>query len=268
MKDKTTDLLSAIKEEGITAAFDNSIIQTAVENFAASVLSGPAAPFLGAIFGAVAPRINGMFISYKQKRLERNTKRLIEELANKIDTLEMNYDSLTDQMKEQYKGLYAEMLLDNVIDEQQEEKIKWSVNGFVNMMTNDTNEHVMKIFFDTLSELTVLDIDILRMYNVLSDINWQDIEEKYGIDYDRRQLVKEKLVRFGLLCRVNDQVRDDNLDEIVDYLKKSEAEAKKNKPKTVKFPSGIKKVRNSEAYRITQLGIDFLKSIEMGQTCI
>ena len=99
MKDKTTDLLSAIKEEGITAAFDNSIIQTAVENFAASVLSGPAAPFLGAIFGAVAPRINGMFISYKQKRLERNTKRLIEELANKIDTLEMNYDSLTDQMK-------------------------------------------------------------------------------------------------------------------------------------------------------------------------
>ena len=164
-------------------------------------------------------------------------------------------------MQEQYRGLFVEMLLDSVVAERQEEKVKWSVNGFVDLMTNDSNENIMQIFFDTLTELTVLDIDTLKMHSINSDINWNDIERDYRIDYDRLKLVNEKLVRLGLLYRENDQMRDDNLDEIVEYLKKCEAESKKEKPRSVNLPNKIKKVRSHEAYRLSRLGHEFLKSI-------
>ena len=88
-------------------------------------------------------------------------------------------------MQEQYRGLFDEMLLDSVVAERQEEKVKWSVNGFVDLMTNDSNENIMRIFFDTLTELTVLDIDTLKMHSINSDINWNDIERDYRIDYDQ-----------------------------------------------------------------------------------
>ena len=87
--------------------------------------------------------------------------------------------------QKQYQGIYVEMLLDNVIDERQEEKVKWNVNRFINMMTDETNENIMQLFFDTLTELTVLDVDTLRLYSINSDIDWHTIEQKYGIDFDR-----------------------------------------------------------------------------------
>ena len=73
--------------------------------------------------------------------------------------------------------------------------------------------------------------------------------------------MKEKLVRLGLLYRKNDQLRDNNIDEITEYLKKVEADSKKSKPQGVKLPNAIKKIGNSESYKITSLGSGFLKSI-------
>lgn len=261
MKDKITDLVAASREDGITAALESDTFKALMVEVASQILSGPAAPVVGSIIGAAAPRINGVILTYKQNRFERNMTRLFKELAARVDNLENNYQQLNDDMQEHYRGLYVEMLLDNVVDERQEEKIKWSANGFVNMMTNASNENIMQIFFDTLSELTVLDVDTLRMYPVDSDINWRDIEQKYGLDSDRLKIVKEKLVRLGLLYRKNDQLRDNDLDEIVDYLKKVEADSKKNKPQGVRLPNSIKKIGNVESYKITPLGISFLRSI-------
>ena len=188
-------------------------------------------------------------------------KRLINELTARVDSLENNFVNLNADMQEQYRGTYIEMLLDNVVNERQEDKIKWSTNGFVNMMTNEANENIMQFFFNTLSDLTVIDVDTLRMYSASAEIDWQDIQQKYGIDSDRLKLVKEKLVRLGLLYRRNDQLRDDNLDAIVDYLKKRDADSKKKKPQGVRLPNTIKKIGNNETYRISTLGYGFLKSI-------
>lgn len=259
--EKFKDLLEAAKEDGITAFLDSESFRDVVILVSTQLISGPAAPIIGSIIGAIAPRANGIYLSYKQHRFERNIKRLIEELNERVVTLENNYSKLNDEIKSEYNSKFVEMLLDNVIDERQEDKIRWNTNGFISLMNNEINENIMQIFFDTLSELTILDIDTLRMYSSLSDINWHDIEDKYGIDTYQLKLIKEKLVRFGLLSRKNDLIRDRNNDEIVEYLKKLETDSKKKKPQGVKFPNNVKKVGSSETYRITGLGQSFLINI-------
>ena len=179
----------------------------------------------------------------------------------RLELLERNYSQLNPEMQENNRTQYIEMLLDNVIDERQVEKVKWNVNGFINLMTDESNENIMQMFFDTLSELTVLDIDTLSMYELSSDINITDVVDKYGINYDQVKLVKEKLVRLGLLSRKNDEVRDANLDEITVYLQNLEKDLKKKNPKDVKLSNKVKKISGNESYRITRLGVGFLKSI-------
>ena len=261
MKEQITDLMAAVREEGVTTALESAAFQELMSEAASQILSGPAGPLVGSIIGAATPRINGVILTYKQNRFERNMKKLIEELTARVDSLENNYVSLSVQMQEQYRGLYVEMLLDNIIDERQEEKVRWNVNGFINLMTNESNDNIMQIFFDTLAELTELDVDTLRMYPVDADIDWSTINQKYGIDFDRIKLVKEKLVRLGLLYRKNDALRNNNVDEIAEYLKRVESDSKKRNPQGVKFPNSIKKIGKMDTYSITPLGRGFLKSI-------
>lgn len=261
MNDHITDIVSAVREEGVTTALESESFQIIIAEAASQIIAGPAAPLVGSIIGATAPRINGVILTYKQNRFERNMIRLMKDLTARVDNLESNYVSLSEELQERYRGLYVEMLLDNVIDERQEEKIKWNVNGFVNLMTNESNENIMQIFFDTLAELTVLDIDTLNIYYSDSDIDWREVEYKYGIDSERLKLVKEKLVRLGLLCRKNDILRDKNIDEVVEYLKKMESASKKRNSQGVKIPHSIKKIGNIVTYRITPLGVGFLRSI-------
>ena len=74
-------------------------------------------------------------------------------------------------------------------------------------------------------------------------------------------MVKEKLVRLGLLTRKNDEQRDKNIDEITEYLQKLEQDSKRTRPQGVKLPSSIKKISNNDSYNITRLGSGFLASI-------
>lgn len=261
MKEQVTDLITAIKEEGITSILESESLKAVVTELAKQLTTEETSLFLGSLFGAIAPRVNGVVLSYKQNRFERNTNLMIEALTTRIELLERNFSQLSPEMQDNYKTQYIEMLLDNIIDERQAEKIRWNVNGFINLMTDDSNENILQLFFDTLSELTVLDIDVLRMYWHSSDIEISDIIDKYGIDYDQLKLVKEKLVRLGLFSRKNDEVRDSNIDEITIYLRNLEKDQKKKNPKGVKLSNKVKKISGIESYRITNLGVGFLRSI-------
>ena len=135
MKDQLTDFASAVREEGFSEILESESFKALMAEASSRIFSGPAAPLVGSILGAVAPRINGVILTYKQNRFERNIRGLVNELTARLDRLENNYVSLSQETQEKYRGLYVEMLLDNVIDERQEEKVKWNVNGFINMMT-------------------------------------------------------------------------------------------------------------------------------------
>lgn len=261
MKNQITDLISAAKDEGINTLLSSDVFKEAVIELGKKIVEEQAANLIGGLLSAASPRVHGIILSYKQNRFERNMTRLVKELTRRIEDLEINYVSLSDDMRELYKTQFSEMLLDSVIDERQEEKIKWGVNGFVNMMSDESNENIMQIFFDTLTELTVLDIDTLKMHHIRSDLNIYELQKKYNIDYDRVRLVKEKLVRLGLLTRKNDEQRDKNIDEITEYLQKLEQDSKRTRPQGVKLPNSIKKISNNDSYNITRLGSGFLASI-------
>lgn len=266
MSDKTEDLISAAKEEALSTFLESDLMKTAAEECAGLFASEAASAVIGSIVGAIVPRANGIILSYKQNRFERNVKNMLRQLSNRLTTLEANYLALSEDMQKQITGVYVEMMLDNVVDERQEEKIRWNVNGFVNLMSEDTNEDIIQIFFDTLSELTSLDIDTLKLYQYNSGVDAYDLKDKYGIGPDRLSMVKEKLVRLGLLSRKNDTQRDKNLDAVTEYLQKREKEAKKSRPQEIRLPSAIKKISGLETYKITTLGFGFLTSISEGES--
>ena len=265
MKEKITDLAIAMKDESIQALLESETLGTLIKALVQQVIKDEAGALVGSILSAASPRVHGMWLSFKQNRFERNMTRMMAELFRSVDDLKIQYAALSDEMKDLYNGQFTEMLLDNVVDEQQIDKVTWNVNGFIGMMTNDANENIMKMFFDTLNELTVLDIELLKAYRIWDRTYPLELAKQYGIDSDQLKMVKEKLVRLGLMNRKNDEQRDKNLDEIVEYLEKSERDAKSSKPKGVKLPYGIKKISNTESYEISHLGFSFLASIGEGR---
>ncbi|MCC8098440.1 MAG: hypothetical protein LIO44_07845 [Eubacterium sp.] len=257
-KGKIKDLLSATKDEAIGDFLDSELTPEIVKNAAELVVSeGPAAIF-GMFFGAVAPRINSIRLSYKENRFERHVETALSVMTNRIESLENNYNSLNKEMQEKFSGTYMEWLFDNLYDEKQEEKISCYVNGYINMMSNDANDNLMLMFFDTISQLTQLDIEILRLYSIDSQDDITKLCERNNLEYEQTAMIKEKLTRLGLLNSRNDEQRDNNVDLIVDYLKKSDKENRSRNPKNVKLPR-INKPNRSESYKITSLGNSYLQ---------
>ena len=135
------------------------------------------------------------------------------------------------------------------------------MKGYINLIKSDNiNEDVALMFFKTLSQLSDLDIRVLRLYSFESDETAHDIVTRIHISYDQLKLVKEKLERFGLLQSKNEEIHDGNLDLIVKYLQDIEKERKKSKPKDIKLPN-LKKISSSDSYKITSLGKNFLELI-------
>ena len=152
--------------------------------------------------------------------------------------------------------------MDNIYDEKQSEKIPYHVNGYINFMTNETNDNLMLLFFNTLNELTQLDIDVLKMYDMNSEENILTIRERYNLNFEQTMVIKEKLTRLGLLQSKNDEQRYLNIDYVVDYLIAVEKDSKKSKPRGVTLQkSKIKKPNRAESFCITRLGRSYLQII-------
>ena len=67
IKDKIKDFSLAVTEEGITTVVENKELSEAVMKLASMITSPEAVTFVSSIFGAIAPRVNGVLIAYKGK---------------------------------------------------------------------------------------------------------------------------------------------------------------------------------------------------------
>lgn len=261
-KDKIKDLLSATGEEIVDTTLNSDLIPELITNLLKIGVSEGVAALIGEIAGAAIPGINGVILSIKQKQLERRIVKAIDVIINRLDTLEKNYASLNDEKKEKFSTTYCEWLIDNLQNEKQAEKVPYHVNGYINLMNDEANDNLILMFFNTLNELTNLDIDILKIYSHDLSANIIDVCEKYNLDYNQIRIIKEKLVRLGLLQSRNDEYHDSNLDYVVEYLMKVEQDRKKSKPSGVNFQkSKIKKISRNDSYVITSLGTSYLKII-------
>lgn len=261
-KGKIKDFLLATKDEAVDVTVESGGISEIIKSIGETVVSEGPAMIIGEIAGAIAPRINGIRLSYKQNRFESHVKQALEIFSKRIETLELNYENLDKEIQEKFSTEYLAWLLDNLYEEKQKEKIKYHVNGYINLMSNEANDNLVLMFFDTMNELTRLDIEVLNLYSLNTQDNIWELCKRYNLETEQIIVIKEKLARLGLLQSKNDEQRDKNLDYVIQYLEVQDKDNRKKKPSGVSFPkTRIKKINRFESYSITKLGRGYLQVI-------
>lgn len=225
----------------------------------------------GGFLGAVAPAFLGIKLSFQQKRFERNMVKMVASIKQKQDIIAQRLDMLEPEIRQKFiDGPYRDVLLDNIISENQEQKVQDNINGFINLMgIVNPNDDVIFNFFHTLSQMNELDIRVLRLYRPTFDMgeereNFVDIMREANIGETQYNFIREKLCRLGMLDSKNEERRDENLDIIGKTLTELIKQLYSKKPKEVKAPK-LNRIYRSESYRITALGRQYLAFIDEPQ---
>ncbi len=259
---KLLDFAKAVGDESIDYTL-SEILPEIVKQYGEMVVSEGIANLAGELMGAICPRFNNIRLSYKQNRLERNVSMVLNRLVVSQETLAARIEEL-EKTKEgkHFVQQSSEMLLDNIIDEIQPSKVKYSVNGYVNLLqTENANFDMALMFFKTIAELNDIDIRVLRTYDWRAQNQEKTIAPfNSEFDYEQLRYIKEKLVRFGLLRSKNEELNEKNQEVIIDFLLRFHKDFTSKKPKGVKSPK-FKKIPSSDSYKITSLGFGLLQLI-------
>lgn len=263
IKDKIKDMFSAGVDETVSLVLSSDATKGTVNELVSTLfpILPETASFMASLFTMITPRIQGIWLNYKEARFERNTKEALRQFGQRLDDIETKIGMLSEPSKEKYKSLYSEWLLDSIEKEKQINKIPYIINGFVNTIADDASEDHIRLFYETLDEVTMLDIDLLKFYSICGESSIDDLLEKYNLSFEELSVVKEKLTRMGLLENLNDRQRTDNISEMTKYFISLEKESHKAKPKQVKVSSKIKNERTTRGYRITKLGRGLVEMI-------
>lgn len=239
----------------VSDLFVPEITEEIVGNFVPAVVAGA----VGEVAGSLVPGVSGMIMSYKQARFERNIEKMVSELMKHMDEFNRYFAELEEKIAIQVKNQYFGIMADHVAEATQEEKIELIVNGYINLVKDGhPQEDVVMMYYDTLDELTLLDIRMLKLKTLyLNDDRdsvikiWQD----YGIDRSQTDLINKKLSRLGLVESHKENEYEklfDNVHNIIDYLEKNSKGAKSNRLK-------VTHLTKSNSNVLTAYGRRFLK---------
>ena len=226
----------------------------------------------GGLLGAVAPPLLGVKLSFQHKRFERNMIKMVTSLCEKQEIIEQRMNQLNPEVQQKFiSGPYRDVLLDNIVSENQEQKVQDNINGYINLIgIENPNDDIVFTFFHTLSQMNELDIRILRLYRPTYEMSeeeqesFQDVMRDEDIDQSQYNFIREKLCRLGMLYSKNTEKRDENLDVLGEKLTELIKQLHSKKPKEVKAPK-LKRITRSESYRITRLGRQYLTFIDEPQ---
>lgn len=259
-----------LKNAGSELALDTflNVGSEAGANIAKESIASAAGDFAVDAVSSFIPGLSGAIQNFKRNRFERNMNKVTEELHSKLDEIHSNLEFKTLEQREQIDELFQYML-DAAMDEQQEEKIEYMVNGFVNITEHDfISEDFVLTYYDILKELRIIDISVLRlMYSSRyffyqeSRETFQDVMERHGITYEQYEAVRRNLLRIGLLTTKTDLNVADDIKEISKtfkdlflYLEKLTASKPGRLPK-LKDP----KLKSKEQLELSRFGRDFVK---------
>lgn len=255
----TATILDNLPELGIAAAgiIENEAVGTVVKTLTSGLL------------GAVAPSLLGVTLSFQQKRFERNMVKMLNAVVQKQGIIEQRLNQLEPEVRQKFiDGPYRDVLFDNIIAENQEQKVQDNINGYINLMgPENPNDDVVFTFFRTLSQMNELDIRILRLYRPLYGAdeenreNFMDVMREENIDESQYNFIREKLCRLGMLDSKNEANRDENLDVLGKTITELIKQLYSKKPKEVKAPK-LKRITRSESYSLTRLGWQYLTFID------
>ena len=216
--------------------------------------------FLEGALGAAIPGATNVIFSYKQKRMEQNLLRLIAELQKRVSIIERQYNNLGEDDQKLIKDFFSGLICDYVIDEQEEEKIKYIANGFVSLTGNEKLEIDQTIIYlDILKSLRLIDLRVLfdRVNGFLMYENYDSYLVELGISHDQYVMIKEKLLRLGLLKSSYDdeyQKIVKKVNGLVDFA----MSLQKGKPKRLASNFGSFKPKDRETIKTSNLGRSFV----------
>ena len=271
VKERAQDLAGATLEAGTATLVDNlpALGTAAAEIIGNEAVSTVVQTLTSGLLGAVAPVFLGVKLSFQQRRFERNMVKMLNAVSQKQDIIEQRLNQLDPEIRQKFMdGPYRDVLFDNIIAENQEQKVQDNINGYINLMgLENPNDDVVFTFFHTLSQMNELDIRILRLYRPAYEVgeedheNFMDVMREENIDKSQYDFIREKLCRLGMLDSKNEAKRDENLDELGKTLTELIKQLYSKNPKKVKEPN-LKKILRSESYSITCLGRQYLAFID------
>lgn len=274
MKEIVDDVVAASTETGMTLIVENlpTLGKEVAKIISNDALSTTIQTLTGGVIGAVAPAFLGAALSFQHKRLEHNMLRMIRSIEEKQEIIQKRLDALQPEVCQKFiSGVYCNALLDNIVSENQEQKVQDNINGFINLMAvENPNDDMVFTFFSTLSQMNELDIRILKLYEPIwkkdeeTSENCRDIMEDENIDHMQYNFIREKLCRLGMLYSKNEEKRNKNIEALEKTLTELIKQMSSKNPNKVNVPR-IERITSSDSYAITKLGNEYLEFISEPQ---
>lgn len=167
--------------------------------------------FIEGVVGSIAPGVTSVIFAYKQKRQEKMFVKFMEKMKTKQDEFEDKLLRLDKESAKKIRTDFFGIVSDVVLDEVQEEKIEYIVNGFINLASiPNAKEDFVLIYYDTLNSLRVVDLGLLKIYkDPITNMKegFQKAIDKIGVNNDQVEMIGRKLLSLGLLAsRTEDDV--------------------------------------------------------------
>lgn len=264
------DAAGTALEVGISTVVENlpEIGAEAAQLIGNEAVSTAVQTLTGGLLGGLAPAVFGIKMTYQQKRFERNVKKMLAEVIQRQVIITQRLDKLEPETRQKFiDGPYRDVLFDNIISENQEQKVQDNIYGYINLMgVEQPNDDTVFTFFNTLSQMTTIDLRVLRLYrpNRGTDNEREsvaDIMEAENIDISQMRFIKEKLYRLGMLRDNNEERRIKNNEEIQKAVAELVKQQNASNPKRITQPH-ISNVGHSQSYSISKLGRQYLEFMD------
>lgn len=204
--------------------------------------------FLEGVAGTAVPGVGNMILAYKQKRAEKNAEILISQILKRQDEFDEKLKRLDGSKIKEITQDYFDIMLDYAVNEKQREKIAYIVNGYIKLpeQGNFTEDFVL-LYYDTLAELTLLDIRVLKLCSPdWKEDNSMKVMSDCKIDSGQLRHIVDKLYRKGLLEQKSEKNIDENFQKVIAMIKEQKDEE-------------IKKVGYIETHQLSEFGKNFLE---------
>ena len=216
---------------------------------------------LEGVAGAIIPGFTSVVMNVKQKRYERNINRLLAELQNKIETMSIKFDEISEERRDNFSNEFSELIIDYISEERDEEKIEFIVNGITNLIDDNRAIDNTSLYFDALKSLRKIDILVLKQFDYNTpeyfENNFSEFLEKCSISLDEYKFIKEKLLRSGLLISTYDENQKE-INEIIIELSKFLKELEKGKANKISNKLKSPKVKKMERIKLSKFGREFI----------
>ncbi|MCI2095543.1 MAG: hypothetical protein LKK07_08340 [Lactococcus lactis] len=226
---------------------------------------------LGGAMVDTIPVVGRILTNYYTKKQLHNTEVLLSELSKRVEEIEENLSSKTDDEKVALNDLMG-YVYEKASQTIQDEKISYMLDGYINLTKiENVSADITYIYYDTLDQLTILDLSVLKFFfkkqvyfeNIDGYDNYTELMKDFGIEDHQFQAVEKNLYRMSLLEDGGEDDTDkyfkNSMKQMNDNFKLLNSYASKGDARLLRNIKEVKPYRTREHLRISQFGRDFVR---------